>query len=103
MILEVREVGRKTPGDGRLEITPASYRRLRLVGDGLLVRVGNQQAVALLELMPCTCARGAATGTHEHAFVRSDLLRSLTPGETCVLDLSESGELSVAGPHSLDP
>lgn len=103
MILEVREVGRKTPGDGRLEITPTSYRRLCLVGDALVVRVGEEQAPASIELVPCTCARGAAAGTHEHAFVRSDVLRGLVPGETCVLDLLETGEVVVARPHPLGP
>jgi hypothetical protein len=102
MLLEVREVGRKTPADGRLEVTESTYRRLLMVGASLTVRVGAARAQASLERMPCTCGK-APGGAHEHAFVRSELLRGLQPGRTCVLELGDAGELLVESPHSLEP
>ena len=103
MLLELREVGRKTPGDGRLEVTDATYRRLQMEGPALSVRVGDARASAQLERMPCTCAKGAGGGAHEHAFVRSELLRTLRPGSTCALELGAGAELTVGEPHPLSP
>ncbi|MGQ0648326.1 MAG: hypothetical protein ACT4P7_12220 [Gemmatimonadaceae bacterium] len=102
MLLEVREVGRKTPRDGRLEITETTYRRLLMHGETLTVTVGERRAEGALERMPCSCGR-APGASHEHLFIRSELLRELQPGETCALELTASGELSVARPHPLAP
>jgi hypothetical protein len=102
MILEIREIGRKTPGDGRLEITEASWRRLRMEGSRLRAVVATASAAATLERMACTCGRGGPSG-HEHTFVRSDVFRGLVPGETCVLDLGADGTLEVSRPHPLGP
>ena len=99
MILEVRTVGRKTPGDGRLEVSEATYRRLAMDG-ALMAHVGDAEATATLERMPCTCGRGH-DGAHEHTFVRSGVFRHLAAGETCVIDLVAPGQLVVASPHPL--
>ncbi len=102
MILEVREVGRKTPGDGRLEVSEASFKRLRLDEGRLVARVGDVTAPATLERMPCTCGKGAGQA-HDHLFVRAEVFRSLVAGESCVLDLLPDGTLEVARPHPLEP
>ena len=102
MILEVREVGRKTPGDGRLEVTEASFRRLTLEASRLVARVGDHTSPASLDRMPCTCAKGEG-GAHEHRFVRAEVFRTLVAGESCVLDLLADGVLEVARPHPLEP
>jgi len=102
MILEVREVGRRTPSDGRLEVSEATFRRLSMEGGRLAARVGDATGPAFLERKPCTCARGAGE-SHEHRFVRSAVFSDLVPGETCVLDLAADGTLEVARPHALEP
>ncbi|MBC7897496.1 MAG: hypothetical protein H7066_18905 [Cytophagaceae bacterium] len=101
MILEIRDVGRKTPGDGRLEITEATFRRLSMEQE-LRATVDDVKASALLERMPCTCRAGEGKA-HAHWFVRSDAFRHLVPGETCVLELTSPGRLTAARPHPLAP
>jgi hypothetical protein len=99
MILEIRDVGRKTPGDGRFEITEATFRRLSIERD-LRATVDDASAEAMLERMPCTCGAGHGE-THSHLFVRSDAFRHLVPGTTCVLELTAPGLLTAARPHPL--
>jgi hypothetical protein len=101
MLLEVRSVGRKTPKDGKLEVTVETARRLRLLGTTLPLVVGAQTSVALVESMPCGCARGGAG--HEHYFVSSELLRQLPEGETVCLEITAGGVLEIARPHALEP
>lgn len=100
MILEVRTVGRKTPGDGRLEITDATRRRLAIV-PALRARVADDEYPATLEVL--SCDRCTGTGHHEHHFVRSDAFRSLVAGESCVIELHVDGVVEVARPHPLLP
>lgn len=100
MILEIRDVGRKTPGDGRLEVTEVTFRRLSMERD-LKAAVDDVQATAMLERMPCTCGAGDGEA-HAHLFVRSDAFRQLVAGETCVLELREPGMLVAARPHPLE-
>lgn len=103
MLLETRVVSRKTPGDGRLEITPESARRLAPWGDALPVRVGDAveaRGDARLTAMACTCEKGGgsdgAGSGHQHHFLASDLFRALAPGETVAIELSGNGELHIA-------
>jgi hypothetical protein len=77
-LLERRAVSRKTPGDGRLEIAPASAARLRLTGATIEVEYAGRRAPGRLETMACSCAK--AGGPHEHHFVSSELLKALRPG-----------------------
>jgi len=110
MLLEIRTVSRKTPADGRLEITPESARRLSPFAAHLTVRVGDDEVTrgeVQLTAMSCTCdkggggAGGAGGAGHEHHFLASDLFRALSPGETVVIELVARGEIHVARPHPL--
>ena len=47
-MLEIRTVGRKTPKDGKLEITEATARRLAIIGAEIPVRVSAQVSTAVL-------------------------------------------------------
>lgn len=102
MILELCTVGRKTPSDGRLEITAATFRRLAIERASLTATVDDQQVDAYLERLPCTCGRGGGED-HEHTFIRADVFRGLTPGETCAIELTAPGALVVSRPHPLTP
>ena len=87
--LERRNVSRKTPGDGMLEITrPVAERLLRSGTEFDLTTPAGSGRVTLTS-MPCTC-RGAEN-PHEHWFLRSDLFRGLTPGSE--VDLTLKGSL----------
>jgi hypothetical protein len=85
MLLERRTVSRKTPGDGRLEITKRAAARLRDLGQALELDVGGERTSATLGTMTCTC-RGAEN-PHEHYFLESPALRQLTPGSEVDLEL----------------
>jgi hypothetical protein len=106
MILEIREVSRKTPRDGRLEISGETARRLGALAPPLPLLVGEASGAAELEAMECTCGKGAATpggAPHRHHFVRSPLFMQLTEGESVVLELDAGDRLHVARPHALRP
>lgn len=102
MQLEVREVSRKTPCDGRLEIGETTARRLAGLGD-LVVEVGLQRAAATLESVACQCGKGGGASEHVHHFVQAPLFTALVPGETVVLELLDGGVVSVARTHPLRP
>lgn len=73
-------VGRKTPGDGKLEVS--SELAIALGGNGAAVRVrdarGEQPGV--VTAFECTCAKAAVTGKHQHHFVQCDAFRELPVG-----------------------
>ncbi|MBL8962039.1 MAG: hypothetical protein JNJ98_19405 [Gemmatimonadetes bacterium] len=104
MLLEVRAVGRKTPQDGRLDISESTFRRLTIIGDRLQGRVGESVAPATLERRACQrCSTHAESGG-EHLFVVSEAFRSLAPGEHCVLELADDAvTIEVSRPHPLSP
>jgi hypothetical protein len=85
VLLERRTVSRKTPGDGRLEITKPAATRLRGLGRGLEVDVGGDRTRATVGAMTCTC-RGADK-PHEHYFLESPGLKQLDPGSEVDLEL----------------
>jgi hypothetical protein len=94
MLLERRTVSRKTPGDGRLEITKGAAARLRGLGSDIRIDVGGTHTTATLAAMTCTC-RGAEK-PHEHYFIESPALKRLTPGSEVDLELEgESGLVRV--------
>jgi len=93
MLLERRTVSRKTPGDGRLEITKRAAARLEDVGARLELDVGGERTVATLGTMRCTC-RGAEN-PHEHYFLESTALKRLTPGADVDLELGADGVVRV--------
>ena len=83
--LERRNVSRKTPGDGMVEITrPIAETLLKRGIEFDLTSPAGHGRVTLTS-MPCTC-RGA-DNPHEHWFLRSDLFRSLVPGSEVELTL----------------
>ena len=89
MLLEQRTVSRKTPRDGRLEITAESFARLEALGDDFALARGDAEGRARLHSMPCGCAKGATSG-HVHHFVESPLLMALVPESTVLVELEES-------------
>jgi hypothetical protein len=78
--IERRTVSRKTPGDGKLEITKAAAAGLEALGHEFGVVVGERAGDAHVGTMPCTC-RGDDS-PHVHYFIESDLFRTLTVGAT---------------------
>ena len=84
--LERRNVSRKTPGDGMLEITKPVAEQLRKAGSEFDLTTPAGDGRAVLTSMPCTC-RGAEN-PHEHWFLRSELFRSLVPGSDVELTLT---------------
>ena len=88
MFLEQRTVSRKTPLDGRLEISAAAAERLAALGDEFALASAGRAGRGRLRAMPCTCAKGTSGG-HVHHFVESPLLASLTPGAAVRVELDE--------------
>jgi hypothetical protein len=88
-------VGRKTPLDGKLEIDEALAMELRSLGE-LRVSVGAARAgTARVSSFPCTCAKAAARGAHEHFFLESELFHDLVPGESLLIESEAAGLLSL--------
>jgi hypothetical protein len=88
--LEQRTVSRKTPGDGKLEVTKVAAETLESLGSEFRVVVDDRAGDARLAMMPCTCRGGDKP--HVHYFVESDLFRSLTVGSTVDLVLDDAGK-----------
>jgi len=88
MLVERRPVSRKTPLDGRLEITKIGAVRLGGLGDGFEVVLGDEHAPARVGTMECTC-RGPER-PHVHYFLESDALKQLEPGREVELDLEDT-------------
>ena len=91
-LLERRTVSRKTPGDGRLEITKRAAARLGRDAR-LEVEIGGERTAATVGTMRCTC-RGA-DNPHEHYFLESPALKRLTPGTEVDLQLDAEGVVRV--------
>lgn len=90
MFLEVQRVSRKTPGDGKLEISPRSAARIReLGGEPVFVVNGARGRGAVIE-QPCTCAK--AGGAHVHHFLASELLKQLAVDSEVSVDLLEDAD-----------
>jgi hypothetical protein len=87
--IERRTVSRKTPGDGKLEITKVAARRLEALGTEFPLAVDARRGRGSLGTMPCTCRGGDKP--HVHYFVESDLLRSLAAGSEVDLFLDDGG------------
>jgi hypothetical protein len=97
MFIEQRAVSRKTPLDGKLEISAAAAARLQMLGSSFALRTEGNEASATLIQMTCTCSKGGAAGQHLHHFVESDALRSLEPGTEVRVELDDArpGSLSI--------
>ena len=94
MLLERRTVSRKTPGDGRLEITKRAATRLGDLGRDVELDVGGERTTATLGTRACTC-RGAEK-PHEHYFLESPALKRLMPGAEVDLELEGDGVVRVS-------
>ena len=88
--IERRTVSRKTPGDGKLEITKIAATRLASLGERFPMVVDGRAGDAHLATMPCTC-RGDDV-PHVHYFIESDLLRALPVGSAVDLLLDDAGQ-----------
>ncbi len=85
MFLERRTVSRKTPGDGRLEITKEAAQRIKPLGDSLVIELAGETVTATVDTMACTC-RGV-DNPHVHYFLESEHFKSLQPGSAVDLEL----------------
>jgi hypothetical protein len=89
MLVDERTVSRKTPLDGRLEISVEAAERVAVLGDDFaLVSVGRHGRGQLRSLA-CTCAKAGGDGPHIHHFVESPLLAALVPGVAVRVELDE--------------
>ena len=94
MFLERRNVSRKTPLDGKLEISPSTASELAS-RNGLIVRMGGTATAAQVEEMICTCGKGGGE-RHPHHFLVSPLFVELQAGNEVQLSLEETtGEVLV--------
>lgn len=90
VLLERREVGRKTPKDGRLELSAESAHRLRELGPDFPVHALGRHDVGRVETMDCTCGKGGGEGPkHTHYFAASPLFTQLTAGDPVRLEIDE--------------
>jgi hypothetical protein len=99
MLLEVRPASRKTPQDGRFEIGDQTARRLSALGDHFAIELGAESDTAYVERMPCTCNKANSSGSHEHIFLVSPILRTAQPERVYVVELDERGVVVLTGAH----
>ena len=90
MLIEEPTVSRKTPLDGRLEISESAVAKLTTLGETFPVHTAHGSGEARLHAMTCTCAKFASSGQHVHHFVESDVLRALEPGARVRLELDDA-------------
>lgn len=88
MLLERCTVSRKTPLDGKLEISPEAARRISALGSEISLVSASRRGTARVSALECTCAK-AAGGRHVHHFVQSPLLQALAPGSVVELELDD--------------
>ena len=74
----VTTVGRKTPGDGKVELPPDDAAALANI---TAVSVEGRRTEARVTAMPCGCRPEA----HVHHFLASDAFRAFAPGAKLVL------------------
>lgn len=88
MFLESLVVPRKTPSDGKLEISRATADAIRRVAPRVTVHANGADAEGTVMFVECTCEKGSESGAHEHCFLQSDLFKSLRAGSELSLELS---------------
>lgn len=90
--LETVVVSRKTPSDGRLQITEALATDLASAGPQLAIELGGVLTTARVHSVTCECGKGESdSAVHVHHFIESPLLATLTPGTEVALRLDEAG------------
>lgn len=95
MLLQHQKVSRKTPNDGRLEISAESARRITAHGRDLSVATRSAEAAAEIQTLGCTCGKGGAA-SHTHHFLASEALRDLTPDQDVRIELINPGRVRVS-------
>ena len=85
MFLDRSTVSRKTPKDGKLEITESAAARVGALPTRFELVVNGELGVGSLESMRCTC-RGAEHA-HTHHFLQSELLKGLPVGGDVSVEL----------------
>jgi hypothetical protein len=97
MLIEQRTVSRKTPLDGKLEISAATAARLQTLGTSFPLRTAAGEGSAQLIEMSCTCTKASVSGEHRHHFIESELLRALEANTDVrvALDDARPGSLSI--------
>jgi hypothetical protein len=101
VLVEQRAVGRKTPLDGRLELSAAAAARVGALGDEFPVIAGASEGVGRVETLECTCGKqpGARPGErHLHHFVASPIFRALVAGDAVRVELDQTRGALVVGP-----
>lgn len=88
MFLERRTVSRKTPGDGRLEITKSVAQRLETLGPTLVIDADGDRVRGTIGTFACTC-RGESN-PHVHYFLEAERLKRLSPGNEIDIELDET-------------
>ena len=78
MHIDHRTVSRKTPRDGKLEISEAAAAHLANMGEEIHVEWNGARATATVSAFTCTCAKGG--GPHDHHFLQSPIFTSLPVG-----------------------
>jgi len=78
-------VSRKTPNDGRLEITKRAAAKFGALLSDFDVELGGERSRGQLGTMECTC-RGA-DNPHVHYFIESPALKTLSPGAEVDLEV----------------
>ena len=102
VFLEQRVVSRKTPLDGKLELSGDAAGRLETLGDAFPVVALGREDQGRLESMECTCAKAAAG--HVHHFMVSPLFRELEAGSEVSVVLDETrGAVRVEPARSAAP
>jgi hypothetical protein len=87
VFLERRTVSRKTPGDGRLEITKAAAARVERLGTTFGIDVSGETVAGTLGTFACTC--GGPANPHVHYFLESERLKALSPGSALDVEIDE--------------
>ena len=90
MIQENRTVSRKTPRDGKLEISPSAASVVAGFGTEFDLEADGRPARARLVGMPCTCTKAPASGAHVHYFLESEPLKGLPPDSVVRVEIERS-------------
>ena len=89
-MLQAAVVSRKTPRDGKLEISAQTAERLGGVGTNIRVSAQGTSAAGMVVSMPCGCK--GETRHVSHVFLHSDVLRALPPESSVVLELEQDAQ-----------
>ena len=89
MLLDTLVVSRKTPRDGKLEISEAAAARLARLAPDLRVVALGREGPASTETFTCTCGKRGG-GDHIHHFLASDLFKGLAEGSEVRLELDQA-------------